>query len=267
MTKTKSASKKEATPKKSAAKKTAEPKKKATKKQGNVSAEAEKKLNETEVVVVLDRSGSMQSILRSTVDGFNKFINEQKNAEGAAFITLVQFDDRYEINYQSKPVAEVVDLVAGETYVPRGMTALHDAIGKTINDLKTDRDVVFVIITDGDENSSREYKGEAIKKMIQTMENDKQWKFVYMGANQDAVTIGQTFGIKGANAITYTADNEHVGVAFSNVSSNLSNMRSAKSSYLKKMRVDTTVTYSAATMDFMEKDLSFSDDQRDSSIK
>jgi hypothetical protein len=241
-------------------------KKKATKAESNVSAEAEKKLNETEVVVVLDRSGSMGSIMKSTVEGFNTFINEQKNAEGEAFVTLVQFDDRYEINYQSKPVNEVADLIAGETFKPRGMTALHDAIGKTINELKTDRDVTFVIITDGEENSSREYKGEAIKKMIQTMETDKKWKFVYMGANQDAVTIGQKFGIKGSNAITYTADNEHVTMAFMNVSHNLSNMRSSKANYLKSMKMDTSVTYGAATMDMMEKDLSFSDEQRNSSV-
>lgn len=241
-------------------------KKKATKSENNVTIEAEKMLSETEVVVVLDRSGSMGSIANSTVEGFNTLIKEQKNAEGSAFVTLVQFDDRYEINYQSIPVNQVSDLIVGETFVPRGMTALHDAIGKTINELKTDRDVTFVIITDGHENASTEFTGEAVKKMIQTQENDKKWKFVYMGANQDAVTVSQKFGIKGQNAMTYTADNEHVTMAFMNVSSNLSSMRSSKMNYLKTMKVDTNVQYGAATMDMMEKDLSFSDEQRISSV-
>jgi uncharacterized protein YegL len=106
------------------------------------------KAKQTEIVVVLDRSGSMQSIAGSTVDGFNTFLNEQQNAEGEAFMTLVQFDDRYEVDYKSVPVKDVSPLINGETFKPRGMTALLDAIGKTVNELETDRDVVFVIITE-----------------------------------------------------------------------------------------------------------------------
>ena len=260
----KKAAPKKAATKKSTAKKAAAPKKVAKKKATAV--DAEKKLGETDVVIVLDRSGSMRSIEDATVKGYNEFINEQKNAEGKAFITLIQFDDRYEVHYKSTPVEEVNDLVVGETFVPRGMTALHDAIGKTINELNTDRDVTFVIITDGDENSSREYTGEAVKKMILACEKDKQWKFVYLGANQDAVTVAKNYGIGGSNALTYTADANHTTMAFANVSSNVSNMRSSKMEYLKKMKIDTTVTYSTATMDMMAKDLEFSDDQRNSSV-
>ena len=255
---------KKAATKKAATKKAAT-KKAATKKttpKSKISVDVDKKLGETEVIVVLDRSGSMRSIEDATVKGFNEFINEQKNAEGEAFITLVQFDDRYELNYKSKPVNEVSDLVVGKTFVPRGMTALHDAIGKTINEVDTDRDVTFVIITDGDENSSREFTGATIKKMIASMEKDKQWKFVYLGANQDAISVAKNYGISGQNALTYTADANHTTMAFANVSSNLSSMRSSKMSYLKTMKVDPTVTYSAATMDMMAKDLEFSDEQR-----
>jgi uncharacterized protein with von Willebrand factor type A (vWA) domain len=117
----------------------------------------EKKLQQTEIVVVLDRSGSMRSIDKATVEGFNKFLDEQKNSDGEAFITLVQFDDRYEMNYQSISVKDADALVLNETFIPRGGTALLDAVGKTIEELKTDRDVVFVIITDGDENASKTY--------------------------------------------------------------------------------------------------------------
>lgn len=261
---------KKAAPKKTATKKTVTkkaeaPKKKAAKKIATAS-DAEKKLSETEVVIVLDRSGSMSSIQDATVKGFNEFIKEQKNAEGDAFVTLVQFDDRYEENYKSVPVKDVADLIVGETFIPRGMTALHDAIGKTINELKTDRDVTFVIITDGAENASREFTGEAVKKMIQSMEKDKQWKFVYLGANQDAVTVAKNYGIGGQNALTYTADANHTTAAFANVSSNVRNFRSSKMEYLKTMKIDSTVTYSAAAMDMMSRDLEFSDDQRNSSI-
>jgi hypothetical protein len=259
----KTATKKTATKKAEAPKKTAA--KKSTKKK-TASVDAEKKLSETEVVIVLDRSGSMCSIQDATVKGFNEFINEQKNAEGDAFVTLVQFDDRYELNYKSKPVNEVTKLVVGETFIPRGMTALHDAIGKTISELETDRDVTFVIITDGDENSSREYTGAAIKKMIKDSEKDKQWKFVYLGANQDAVIVAKNYGISGANALTYTADANHTTMAFANVSTNVSSLRSSKMHFLNKMKIDSTVTYSTATMDMMAKDLEFSDEQRSKSL-
>jgi uncharacterized protein YegL len=247
--------------KKNSVKDATKPKKVAKKKPA---VDVQKKLGETEVVIVLDRSGSMGSIMDATVKGFNELINEQKNAEGKAFVTLVQFDDRYEMVYQSLPVNEVPDLIAGETFVPRGMTALHDAIGKTINDLVTDRDVTFVIITDGHENRSTEYSGEAIKTMIKTMESEKQWKFVYMGANQDAVTVAKTYGISGASALTYAADAEHTTIAFSNVSRNLSKMRSSKIDILNNID---TVKFSAATMDNLAKDLEFSADQRNNSIK
>ena len=91
--------------------------------------------NQTEIVVLLDRSGSMASIGQATVEGFNTFLNEQKNAEGEAFMTLVQFDDRYEMNYQSLPVKDATPLILGENFIPRGSTALIDAIGKTIDEL------------------------------------------------------------------------------------------------------------------------------------
>lgn len=231
----------------------------------NVVDEQQKKLNETEIVVVLDRSGSMTSIQDSTVLGFNTFIHEQKNSEGEAFVTLVQFDDRYELNYKSVPVKDVKHLIVGETFIPRGYTALLDAIGKTIDELQTDRDVVFVIITDGDENQSRTYKAEAIKKMIETHETEKGWKFVFMGANQDAITTANTFGISGNNALTYSADNEHVTAAYASVGSNIANFRSAKS-VLYSQTLSRGFAASSVEMDSLSDKLSFSAEQRDETI-
>ena len=92
----------------------------------------ENKNTQTEIVVVLDRSGSMEAIGKATVDGFNTFLKEQQNAEGEAFLTLVQFDDRYEIDYKSTPIKDVNPLILNETFSPRGSTALFDAIGRTM---------------------------------------------------------------------------------------------------------------------------------------
>lgn len=186
------------------------------------------KTAETEIVVVLDRSGSMSSILNATVDGFNTFLNEQKKAEGEGFLTLVQFDDRYELNYKSKPVKEVEELLANVSFIPRGSTALLDAIGKTINEVETDRDVVFVIITDGEENASKEFKLDVIKSTIEAKEK-AGWKFVYLGANQDAITVGASLGIGMSNSISYNSNDASTRSAFMSTASNVSSYRNMKS--------------------------------------
>lgn len=211
-----------------------------------------KSVKETEIVVVLDRSGSMGSIAPATVQGFNEFLNEQQNAEGDAFITLVQFDDRYEMNYQGVPVKNVSPLILGESFVPRGSTALLDSIGKTIENLKTDRDVVFVIITDGEENASTTYKREAINKMIATCEKEEGWKFLFLAANQDAIRAGNSIGISTANSMTYSATTRGASKAFQTISSNMSSYRSSK-----LVNTDSLATAS----------LFFTDEQRDEAVE
>lgn len=218
-------------------------------------------IKQTEIIVVLDRSGSMGSISKSTVEGFNTFLNEQKNADGEAFMTLVQFDDRYEVNYKSMPIKEVAELVNGETFIPRGSTGLYDAIGKTINELQTDRDVVFVIITDGHENASREFKGEAIKKMIETLEAENKWKFLYLGANQDAITAGNAIGVKAANSMSWNASADGITNTFYSMSANIGTYRMAKMKY----SADTNVTMDAYLSQEADK-LGFSKEQRDKSM-
>jgi hypothetical protein len=212
---------------------------------------------QTEIVVVLDRSGSMESIAQSTVEGFNTFLNEQKNAEGEAFFTLVQFDDRYEMNYASKPISEVQNLIYGETFSPRGSTALFDTIGKTINDLETDHDVIFVIITDGEENASQEFTREAIFKMIETKESEG-WKFLFLAANQDAIKSGETIGVKMSNSMSWGTDKESISTAYSSFSKNIVNYRSAKISIREEDQ---------SMMKEIEKDLFFTDEQRKGSNK
>lgn len=215
--------------------------------------EESNKAKETEIVVVLDRSGSMQSISQSTVDGFNTFLNEQQNAEGDAYITLVQFDDRYEMDYKGIPVSEAKPLINGETFSPRGMTALFDAIGKTINELDTDRDVVFVIITDGHENASREYKKDAVMKMIEDLEKNKGWYFLFLGANQDAIKAGGNIGISMNKSFTYDASDEGTAKAFYSFSSNITNYRSSKFQSLNLSDVD---------LSSLKSQLDFTEEQR-----
>jgi hypothetical protein len=187
----------------------------------------ENKNTQTEIVVILDRSGSMRSIGKSTVDGFNTFLDEQQNSEGEAFLTLVQFDDRYEIDYKSSPIREVAPLILNETFVPRGNTALFDAVGKTIEELETDRDVILVIITDGHENSSNTYKREAIMKMIETKEKDG-WKVLFLAANQDAIAAGASIGVHSSKSMTWGTDSVSVLNTYANFSSNIASYRSAK---------------------------------------
>lgn len=168
----------------------------------------------TDITFVLDRSGSMASVRDDTIGGFNAFIKSQKETAGEATMTLVQFDDQYDIHYTAKPIGEVVDL-NHETFVPRGYTALVDAIGKTIvttgerlgkmNEADRPSKVIFVIQTDGGENSSKEFNRDKINEMIKHQTATYDWDFVFLGANQDAIQAGGRLGIMAGNSMTYSA--------------------------------------------------------------
>lgn len=207
---------------------------------------------ETEVIVILDRSGSMSSISEATVNGFNEFIKEQKGAKGKAFITLVQFDDSYQVDYKNVPVEAVSDLINGETFVPRGMTAMLDAIGKTINEVKTDRDVVCVIITDGHENASKEYTKDTVFKLI-NKKTKKGWSFLFLGANQDAIKAGGDLGINRGNSMNYDATVKGATQAFQSMSANTVQYRSAK--------------FTAVDIAEAKGSLDFAQEQRDEAVE
>lgn len=166
------------------------------------------KPNTTELVVVLDRSGSMQSVVTDMEGGFNRFMDDQRKAPGECRVTLVRFDSEYEVAYESAPVALVPPL----KLQPRGSTALLDAIGRAINDTgrrlhalpehERPSKVLFLIITDGEENASTEFRIDTIAKMTQHQRDKYHWEFVYLGANQDAFTVAQGLGIH-HNAVKY----------------------------------------------------------------
>lgn len=154
----------------------------------------------TEIIIILDRSGSMSSIKDDMEGGINTFIKAQKKEPGECSVTFTQFDDVYEIVFSGKPLAEVPEI----EIVPRGWTALLDAVGRTINEVvKRQKDTLeaerpkrtlCIIITDGQENRSQEFKLEDVKKLIEE-QRTKDWEFVYFGANQDAFAEGQNLGI------------------------------------------------------------------------
>ena len=202
----------------------------------------------TQIVVVLDRSGSMDSIAIPTVEGLNSFIKEQRNSKGDAIMTLVQFDHEYQIDYTARPINEVKDLINGETFSPNGTTALFDAVGKTINDLNTTDDVIFVIITDGHENASKEYDKNKVFGLIE--EKKKMgWNFLFLGANQDAIKAGASMGISASNSINYNANAGSVNTLYSNVSSKVSSFRSSKFSGMD-------LNLSSQALDFNDADRS-----------
>lgn len=190
----------------------------------------------TEIVIVLDRSGSMKSIKEETISGYNKFLRNQKELEGKAYLTLVQFDDLYQIDYNGIDIQKV-PLLDCETYKPRGLTALLDAIGKTIKEVNkrhktllddTPSKTIFAIITDGHENHSRKYTPNDIAKKIRKMERRRKWEFVFLGANQDAFTEAGRIGINRKRAITFSSDNDGIKDVFNSFSSIAGCIRSEK---------------------------------------
>jgi Mg-chelatase subunit ChlD len=183
-----------------------------------------------EIIVVLDRSGSMDSIKKQTIDGFNEFVDAQRDNGANTRITLVQFDHEYQMIYEAKKIGKVEPL-NDHLYVPRGMTALLDAVGHTVKLTKKRFDhlkkgapdkMIFVIITDGYENSSVKYTKEKVFKKVRKMEKDYGWEFVYLGANQDAIAEASRFGISGKRAMTFAGDEEGVKNMFGAVSFNVS---------------------------------------------
>lgn len=188
----------------------------------------------TDITIVLDRSGSMASIAKETILGFNAFLEEQQAVDGKATFSLVQFDHEYEPLYEALDIAEARPLTK-EAYVPRGMTALLDAIGKTIkstskrmknlNKGEETPKVVFVIITDGYENNSREYTRERIFRKISKLEKKHDWQFVYLGANQDAIAEAGFIGIAKEKAMTFRNDGDGVIMFMKSVSENINEVR------------------------------------------
>lgn len=192
------------------------------------------KKNLTELVFILDRSGSMSGLESDTIGGFNGMLEKQKKEDGEAVITTVLFDDHYELLHDRIDIRGVSPMSDKEYYV-RGCTALLDAVGQTINKISTVQKntseemqaekIIFVIITDGLENASKEYSYNQIKEMVEGHNKMTGWEFMFLGANMDAVSEAGKFGIDSSRAVTYNNDTRGVELNYKAVADAVSMMR------------------------------------------
>jgi len=205
------------------------------------------KQNHTDITIVLDRSGSMASVADDTIGGFNRFLDDQRTTPGTAAITLHQFDDQFETPIHAQDVKAAPQLTS-KTFVPRGNTALLDAIGRAIGDTGARMEaageneraekVVFVIITDGHENASHEYNHGKVFEMIEHQRSKYAWEFVFLGANQDAIKVASNLGMSAGNAINYAANAIGTKKAFAATSANLRSFRSGRSASMAYSKAD-----------------------------
>jgi len=197
----------------------------------------------TAILMILDRSGSMTPLTDDTVGGFNNFIEQQKTEPGEAVVTLVLFNQEYEPVYQARPIRQVEPLTRRQ-YNAGGNTALLDAIGRGVHDLGRtlaaidDKDrpgkVIVVIMTDGEENASREYSRERIRKIVEEQTNKYSWSFLFLGANIDAFAEARKLGVAAANAANWVADAQGVQHSLGLISASVALFRSGKGGGLRQ---------------------------------
>jgi len=193
----------------------------------------------THITVILDRTGSMESIRDDTIGGFNTFLEQQKAEPGMATLTLVQFDtqDPYEVIHKFKPIKEVPALTR-EMFVPRASTPLFDALGRGINDLEAcigqlkeeDRParVVVVIVTDGQENSSREFRKNQIEKMVKEKKEKHAWQFVFLSADLAAIDDAMAVGMDADAMLAFQRNPKGTAGAWASLSAQTADYRKAR---------------------------------------
>jgi uncharacterized protein YegL len=192
------------------------------------------KKNLTEIVFILDRSGSMAGLEGDTIGGFNAMIEKQKREPGEALISTVLFDNENEVIHDRVDIQKIEPMTDKEYYV-RGCTALLDAIGGAIHHIgnvhkyarEEDRPekTIFVITTDGMENASRQYSYKGLKQMIERQKEKYGWEFLFLGANIDAAKEAARFGINADRAANYHADRQGTGVIYETVSEAICQVR------------------------------------------
>ncbi len=195
------------------------------------------KQNLTEIVFILDRSGSMQGLEADTIGGFNSMIEKQKKEEGEALISTILFDDVSQVLHDRIDVKRIEPLTAKDYYV-QGCTALLDAIGGAIHHIANihkyarEEDVpartLFVITTDGMENASRHYTLQRVKDMIEHEKEKYGWEFIFLGANIDAVETAASIGINAQRAVQYRSDSRGTRLNYDVVSTLISDMRGGR---------------------------------------
>ena len=196
------------------------------------------KKNFTEIVFILDRSGSMGGLESDTIGGYNSMLKKQKKEAGEAVISTVLFDDCTEVLHDRKKIGKVKPITDKEYYV-RGCTALLDAIGGSIRhiervqkempeDKRPDK-TLFIITTDGMENASRHYNYSKVKKMVEKQKKKHHWEFIFLGANIDAVEVAGRFGVDKSRAVRYECDAAGTALNFNIMSKMVGCARAASS--------------------------------------
>ena len=189
--------------------------------------------NITEIVFILDASGSMAPLRADTIGGFNTMLGEQKQNADKAFVSTVMFADRQKVVHDRRDIADIPELTAAD-YAPMGCTALYDAVGSAIKHISNihkyarpedvPQKTLFIITTDGMENASRTYRAADVKKLISKKEK-KGWEFIFIGANIDAAEAAADIGIREERAVNYHADSKGTSVLFSAVNKAVGNAR------------------------------------------
>ena len=189
----------------------------------------------TEIVFILDRSGSMSGLEKDTIGGFNSMIEKQRRQDGECYVSTVLFDNVSEVLHDRVKLSEVKPMTEDD-YTVRGCTALIDAIGGAIHHIgnvhkyarpeDVPEHTLFVITTDGMENASRRYSSEQVKTMIKRQKDKYGWEFLFIGANIDAVETAARYGIDEDRAVNYMADQEGTQILYESVSEAVCNVRS-----------------------------------------
>jgi len=192
----------------------------------------------TEVVFILDRSGSMSGLESDTIGGYNSMLKKQQEEEGEALISTVLFDDRTEVLHDRKDLKKVKPITKKEYYV-RGCTALLDAIGGAIHHIshaqkampedERPEKTLIIITTDGMENASKEYSYDKVKKMVEKKKEKDHWEFIFLGANIDAVEVARNFGVAANRAVRYECDSIGTKLNFNIMSKLVSRARTCES--------------------------------------
>ncbi len=191
----------------------------------------------TEIVFILDRSGSMQGMEKDTIGGFNSMMEKQRREEGEAFVSTILFDNFSEVIHDRLPLKDVPPMTERE-YCVGGCTALLDAIGGAITHIgnihkyarKEDvpAQTIFIITTDGYENASHKYDYDRVKRMIEEKKEKHGWEFVFMGANIDAVAEAERFGISKDRAVRYVNDRQGSHLTYESMNCMMSDVRASR---------------------------------------
>ena len=192
------------------------------------------KKNLTEIVFILDRSGSMGGLEADTIGGYNSLLEKQKKEEGEAIVSTVLFDDRQEVIHDRVPLDKIKPMTGDEYYV-RGCTALLDAVGGAIHHIgnvhkyarEEDRPekTLFIITTDGMENSSKRYSYDKVKSMVERQKKKYGWEFLFLGANIDAIEVAGRFGISEERTVNFKCDSEGTALNYKVLSKAVSAVR------------------------------------------